>query len=199
MLAVTVAAPAQGADKRSDRAHAKHGHSHAGKHAGSEDKSCKHAKRGNGIDLAYVEGMIPHHEGAVRMAEMALGRAKTDYVRDLAEAIISSQNAEIRVMRKLSRRMRHAGVEPVSLGLTPAEMGMDHDMSHLMNAADFDRAFVEMMIPHHQGAITMSAVLFDRGCNPQVRRLARQIVAAQKREIEEMEQFLASIGASPGH
>lgn len=64
-------------------------------------------------------------------------------------------------------------------------MGMNHDMSHIAGAHPFDPVLVDMMIPHHQGAITMSEVLFRRGTGIRTRRLAEQIVSSQVREIQE--------------
>ncbi len=154
-------------------------------------------RHGNGIDRSYVEEMIPHHVSAVKMAELALGSASTPYVQALARSIISSQNAEIARMRVMAAKLKAARIPPVSLGLTKREMGMDHDISHLVGADPFDIHFVDMMIPHHQGAITMSRVLFAKGAGAATRRLAEQITVAQKREIEQMRQFRASITGSP--
>lgn len=155
-------------------------------------------KHGNGIDLAYVEMMIPHHLSAIQMAEFALTRAQTPFLQALVQNIIKSQNAELTRMRKIAARLRARGIEPVSLGLTEAEMGMNHDMSHLFNADPFDIVFVDMMIPHHQGAITMSEVVLKKGVSREVRRLAEQIMADQMGEIEQMREFRASVTGSTG-
>lgn len=149
-------------------------------------------KNGNGIDRAYLDGMIVHHVSAVDMARVALTQAKTPYVQNLAQSIITSQKAEISRMKALVTRLRASAIKPVSLGLSEAEMGMGHDPSHLAGADPFDIAFVDMMIPHHQGAITMSKVVLAKGASTAVRQLAKQITAAQAREIEEMRQFRAS-------
>jgi uncharacterized protein (DUF305 family) len=154
-------------------------------------------KHGNGVDRAYVEQMIPHHVAAVEMARMALTQTQTPYVQSLAQSIISSQNAEIARMRSIAARLRAAGMKAVSLGLTKAQMGMDHDMSHLVGASPFDVAFVDMMIPHHQGAITMSQVVFAKGVSADVRQLAEQITNAQRQEIRQMRDFRASVTGSP--
>ena len=146
-------------------------------------------RRGNGIDLYYVEQMIPHHVSAVEMAQYALQHGESEYIRTLAANIISSQNVEIATMRRIAAQLRAAGIRPVSMGLTTAQMGMNHDMSHIVGARPFDPVFVDMMIPHHQGAITMSEVLFRRGTGTRTRRLAEQIVASQAREIQEMRSF----------
>lgn len=154
-------------------------------------------KHGNGVDRAYVEQMIPHHVAAVEMARLALTQTQTPYVQSLAQSIIRSQNAEIARMRAMAARLRAAGMKAVSLGLTKAQMGMDHDMSHLVGASPFDVAFVDMMIPHHQGAITMSRVVLAKGVSADVRQLAEQITTAQRQEIGQMRDFRASVTGSP--
>lgn len=154
-------------------------------------------KSGNGIDRAYLDGMIVHHMSAVDMAQVALTQAKTPYVQSLAQSIITSQKAEISRMRALVTRLRASAIKPVSLGLSESEMGMDHDASHLVAADPFDVVFVDMMIPHHQGAITMSNVVLAKGTSVAVRQLAKQIITAQTREIDAMKQFRASaVGGS---
>jgi uncharacterized protein (DUF305 family) len=65
-------------------------------------------------------------------------------------------------------------------------MGMDGDPSMLEDADPFDTAFIEMMIPHHEGAIAMAQVELDKGSDPELKALAQDIIEAQKREIGEM-------------
>ncbi len=102
-------------------------------------------------------------------------------------------------MRRMATKLRAAGIKPVSLGLSQAEMGMNHDASHLVDANPFDVPFAQMMIPHHQGAITMSRVVLAKGVGTATKRLARQIIADQTRETQAMRQFLAQSGApAPG-
>ena len=154
-------------------------------------------RRGNGIDLYYVEQMIHHHMSAVEMAEYALQHGESEYIRTLSANIIRSQNVEIATMRKIAAQLRAAGIRPVAMGLTTEQMGMNHDMSHIVGARPFDPVFVDMMIPHHQGAITMSEVLFRRGTGVRTRQLAEQIVASQSREIMEMRSFRAQTPGAP--
>ena len=154
-------------------------------------------RNGNGIDRAYVDGMIPHHVAAVEMAELALTQGESDYIRTLGASIIRSQNAEIATMRAMSAKLRIAGIGAVDMRLSQAQMGMDHDMSHLVGISPFDVPFVDMMIPHHQGAITMSNVLFARGVGRRTRTLAEQIVSAQTREILAMREFRRHVAGAP--
>jgi uncharacterized protein (DUF305 family) len=59
----------------------------------------------------------------------------------------------------------------------------------LRSAQQFDRAFIDMMIPHHEGAVVMSDVERKRGENPEMQAMAREITAAQKREIAQMREW----------
>jgi uncharacterized protein (DUF305 family) len=149
-------------------------------------------------DRAFVREMVPHHEMAVEMAEMARMKADHRRIKTLAKSIIEDQNAEIRQLTAIRKRLN---VKPLpsghdehetmmrdaeTLGLTMDQMGMDMDMDELENAKPFDKAFIDMMITHHQGAIRMARAELDKGGNAELRAIARAIVAAQKREITEM-------------
>jgi uncharacterized protein (DUF305 family) len=73
-----------------------------------------------------------------------------------------------------------------TLGLTAEESGMDMDMHDLHGAKPFDRMFIDMMIPHHQGAIRMARAERADGKNRRLRRIARDIVRDQAKEIRRM-------------
>jgi uncharacterized protein (DUF305 family) len=76
-------------------------------------------------------------------------------------------------------------------------MGMMGDMSdttRLENATDFDRAFVEDMIPHHQMAVMMATMLKNGTNRPEMRKLADDIIVAQTKEINEMRTWLKEWG-----
>lgn len=141
---------------------------------------------GNGTDRAFVADMIPHHESAVDMAKIAKQRGETTFVKDLADDIIRTQNAEITTMRSIATKLDDAGVKAKDLGIPKHQMGMDNDLGMLRKADPFDRAFIDMMIPHHQGAIRMARVEIAKGSNLQAKKLAGQIIEAQTREIDAM-------------
>ena len=65
-------------------------------------------------------------------------------------------------------------------------MGMDDDPAMLKEARPFDRAFIDMMIPRHQGAITMARVEMEKGIDPELQTLVGDSIDAQTREIEMM-------------
>jgi uncharacterized protein (DUF305 family) len=141
---------------------------------------------GNDIDRAFATAMIPHHRSAVDMAEIAKERSRRREIKQLADAIITTQNAEIEQLTALDQELADAGVETGDLGVAEHEMGMDDDASMLEDARPFDREFIDMMIPHHQGAIRMARVELDKGKNSELKQLAEAIVDAQAKEIDEM-------------
>lgn len=161
-----------------------------------EGSSSNSGVAGNGVDRAFVADMIPHHEGAIDMAELAQERGESTFVKQLADDIISSQREEIATMRREDEALEKAGIERGSLGMPEHMKGMDHDASELKDAKNFDRAFIEMMIPHHQGAVEMVKVELARGEDPELRELAQNISDAQQREIDAMRKHLGDSASS---
>ena len=158
----------------------------------SEGTSASQEVRGNPTDRAFVKEMIPHHKSAIEMARMAETRGESQFVKDLAADIIRTQNAEIQALQREDEGLETAGVEVGSLDMPSDMMGMDMDMSMLESADPFDREFLKMMVPHHEGAVAMAKVELAKGKDPELRRLAEAIVAAQEREIREMREQLDS-------
>jgi len=156
---------------------------------GSDSTSSDSASQkaaGNGIDRAFVADMIPHHQSAVQMANIATSRGTSTFVTSLAGDITRTQNAEIETMKGIASRLDAAGVKATSLGIAEHEMGMEMNISELRTADPFDKAFIDMMVPHHQGAIRMARVELAKGADPKAKQLATAIIDAQTREIKAM-------------
>jgi len=152
----------------------------------------------NDADVAFAQGMIPHHEQAVEMADIALDPTvgASDVVRDLATRIKAAQDPEIELMT--------GWLTTWGQPITMDENG-GHDMSSMegvmtaeemdslaaATGADFDQMWMEMMIRHHEGAIAMAETVKASGSNPDALVLADQIIGAQQAEIVEMQGFLA--------
>ena len=152
---------------------------------GSDDQESA-SSNGNGVDLAFVQEMVPHHNSAVAMATTARTRSDRAEIKTLADAIIKSQNTEIAQMKAISKRLLADGVKVGELGVPEHMMGMSGDEMALETAEPFDREFIDMMVPHHQGAIAMARVVLEKGQDSEVKELAQEIIDAQSREIGEM-------------
>jgi len=153
---------------------------------GGSNTGTTEAPAGNSIDVAFAEGMIPHHKSAVEMAEIARERSNRKEIKTLADNIIKSQNAEIVVLEKTADDIKEAGVTKGDLGVSDEHMGMSMDAGMLRDADPFDQAFIDMMVPHHRGAVAMAQVELSRGKSPALKKLAEEIITAQTQEIAQM-------------
>lgn len=143
----------------------------------------------NAADVAFVQGMLPHHSQAVTMSQQAESRASSPQVKDLARRISAAQGPEIEQMRGM---LAAWGAPPSGEMSGMPGMMSDQQMSQLAAASgpDFDRLFLAEMTAHHQGAITMARTELGQGQNPQAKQLAQAIIDAQQAEITEMEALM---------
>ena len=163
-----------------------------------EGTAAQSTPAGNAIDRGFVADMVPHHRSAVQMAAIATDEATSKFVKDLAATITRTQNAEIAQMQRIDAQLAEAGIEQGDLGVEEHMMGMDGSMGELRGAKPFDDKFLEMMIPHHEGAIPMARAELAKGKNAELKKLARTIIAAQQREIREMRAHLGDAKAGGG-
>lgn len=145
----------------------------------------------NDADVEFVQGMIPHHEQAVVMADLADDRAESPEVTDLAERIKDAQDPEIDQMTGWLEEWGQEVPEGTDHGGMDGMMS-DDDMASLEDAsgAEFDEMFLTMMIEHHEGAIAMAETELEDGQNADAKELAQTIVDAQQAEIDEMQGIL---------
>ena len=154
----------------------------------------------NDADVAFAQGMIPHHEQAIEMAKLAFSRGEDDRVKELAAKIEGAQEPEIAIMtgwlNQWEEPLQMEGHGDDMAGESMNGMMSEDDMAELEAASgvSFDRAFLEMMIEHHRGAIQMAEAEIADGEYPEAVELARTIVSAQSDEIDEMEGILQDIG-----
>mgnify|MGYP002137027415 CR=1 FL=1 len=152
---------------------------------GSDNSSSTSADR---TDSGFITDMIPHHQGAIDMAVMAQTRAEHPQIRMMADNIISAQKSEIADMKTMQLEMNHMDDmgHGDHMGMSRADMGMSGDMSALRNSKQFDKAFIDQMIPHHQGAVRMARKELAAGKDADLKKLAKAIIKAQTAEITQM-------------
>jgi len=139
-------------------------------------------------DQMFAAMMIPHHEQAIEMADIALGKSADPEILALANEIKAAQGPEIEQMKSWgsSKTGSHAGHMMDEGMLSYDEMAQLKDA----NGAEFDRLFLEGMIKHHQGAIQMADMIID-SVNEEAALLGKNIVDSQSAEIERMKQLLS--------
>jgi uncharacterized protein (DUF305 family) len=164
--------------------------------------SASDAGVGNDADVAFVQGMIPHHRGAIVMAQLADGRAQDPEVQDLADRIEAAQGPEIQTLTGWLEEWNEPLPDEDMGGMVHGSGGMDmegmseEDMAALDSAfgTDFDRLFLDLMVDHHRGAVDMAETEIAEGSNPDAVDMARGIVGSQTAEIQEMETLLTELG-----
>jgi uncharacterized protein (DUF305 family) len=152
------------------------------------------------MDAMFIEQMIPHHDDAIAMAELALTRAEHPQIRQLAEDVIKTQSAEIDQMREWYREWFDTDVPDDggssgmmgrgSPGLMGGMMGGGTvDLEDLEAADEFDKVFIEGMIPHHQMGIMMSQMAGTATDRSELRDFTQTIIDTQSREVVQMQEW----------
>ncbi|GGY40987.1 DUF305 domain-containing protein [Streptomyces omiyaensis] len=147
----------------------------------------------NDADVMFAQMMIPHHQQALEMAKLADGRARDAGVKKIATAVEQAQDPEIRTMRAWLKGW--GAPESAGTGHSMAGMMSGQDMEDLAAARgeDFDRTFAELMIAHHEGAVTMAEEERKNGAHQEAKALAAEVVRAQTAEITELRKILARL------
>ena len=153
----------------------------------------------NDADVTFARGMIPHHESALSMAQLALDKAADPRVKHLAAGIKAAQTPEIKTMTDW---LAHWGAAVATSPTRDGMGGMDHDGTGGMDTgaiagmsgAEFDRMFLTMMIEHHHSAVQMAEHEAADGQNTDAIALAESIRDSQTAEIAKMQQLLTELG-----
>lgn len=147
----------------------------------------------NEADVSFAQMMIPHHEQALEMAELADGRASDAQIKSIAAKIAKAQDPEITTMKGWLQSWG----KPEAMGDMPGmDMGQgmmsDAAMKELkaMKGTAFDKAFAQMMIEHHSGAITTAEDEQKNGTNADAVKMAKDIVTGQSAEVKQLRSTL---------
>ncbi len=148
----------------------------------------------NDADVAFAAGMKAHHEQAIEMSDLLLAKDGVDpAVAELAEQIKAAQGPEIDTMSGWLEEWGggHAGHS----GGSHEGMMSDDDLGALESAegAEASRLFLEQMIEHHEGAITMARAQMNDGVNADAVDLAETIIETQGEEITLMRELLGGL------
>jgi uncharacterized protein (DUF305 family) len=157
-------------------------------------------------DLRFIDSMIPHHQGALVMAQEVLQKSKRPELIKLAKGMLAEQKKEIAQMQQWRKQWYpKASTTPIMWhAAMNHEMAMtaEHKQSMMMSMslgkadAGFDKRFLDAMIPHHQGAVTMGQDLLKKSKRPEMKKLAQNIITSQQAEIAQMTQWQKQWSAS---
>jgi uncharacterized protein (DUF305 family) len=151
------------------------------------------------FDLRFVDAMIPHHQGAVEMAQEVLAKSQRPEMKKLAQDIIAAQKREINQMKQWRKAWYpKADSKPMAwhaqmnhmMAMSPEQiqaMMMKGDLGAA--DAEFDLRFLNAMIPHHEGALVMAQDVLSKSKRPEMKKLAQEILTSQEKEIDQMKQW----------
>ena len=169
---------------------------------------CSSTKESNSLfndaDAMFAQMMIPHHEQAIVLAEMAenpTSEAGPEVI-SFAAQIKSAQGPEVELMKSFLTQWDVPVVEPGSMD----HGSMDHGskMKGMLSVEEltklstlsgkvFDKEWMLAMIAHHEGAIEMARTVEQSGKNLEVQVLAKTIISGQQVEIDQMKSMLANL------
>ena len=158
---------------------------------------------GQAGDIAFAQQMIPHHAQALEMAKLATTRASSPEVKALAAQVTAAQDPEVRVLNTWltawgSDPMPGMDASDSAHDMHAMDMGdgmmsqQDMDALAAANGTAFDTMWLEMMVAHHEGAVTMARQILESSANPEVTAFAQKVIEGQTVEIAEMERLLAT-------
>ena len=156
------------------------------------------ANTGN-VNLNFVLEMMPHHEGGINMAKAIVKYGSNPEVKKIAENIITSQSAQIPIMEELKTKFEK---EKPSSKADSKKYIKEYDkikdtmfkkMKDVIITDNVDVNFLQEMIYHHEGAIGMANNILKYTTDPELKKLAENMVSTQSKGVEEMKSLLRNL------
>lgn len=144
---------------------------------------------GEAFEVGFMSMMIAHHQSATEMAQWILERTEDTEITQAAQKIIDEQEAEIAQMTGWLQEWYSREPDAEMMGMMNEMMsGM---METMMDGETPERAFLEGMSEHHDGAIDMAQLALFQSTHPELRTLGQDIIVAQAGEIAQFQTWLA--------
>jgi uncharacterized protein (DUF305 family) len=176
------------------------GMNHGGMNHGGMNHSMDVGPANANYDLRYIDSMVPHHQGALVMAQEVIQKSQRPELVKFAKNIITEQKKEIAQMQQWRKQwypkvsatpmMWHAAMNHEMAMTAEHKQSMMMSMSLGKADAGFDKRFLDAMIPHHQGAVTMAKDSLQKSKRPELQKLSKNIISSQQSEIDRMTQWL---------
>ena len=152
----------------------------------STDSSPAPSQSAANFEIKFMQNMIDHHQMAVEMAEICLTNAVHEELRSVCSDIIAAQSAEIRQMQRWLQRWYDVSYTPTM------KSGDERMLERLasLTGAEFEMMFMEMMIRHHETAISAAESCVEKASHVEMVSLCENIIATQSAEIEQFRAWL---------
>jgi uncharacterized protein (DUF305 family) len=137
-------------------------------------------------DERFIDMMAAHHQMAIEMAKVAQQEAELPEIRQIADDVVSTQQAEIEQLASIKEEEFGSSELPTQMDPEEPSMYAMVMPEELVQQEPFDLTFIDSMIPHHASAIEMASAANLRSNNPEIKRLARGVIDAQSKEIGQM-------------
>lgn len=144
------------------------------------------------FDLQFLDTMIEHHQGAVDMAKPVAAKSDNAALKAFAAKIITEQNKEIAQMKAWREKWfagKPAAINMEMPGMADSMKGMKMKKLEAQGGKLFDLRFLDMMTPHHQGAVAMAQEALTSAEHSELKTLANQIIDSQEAEIGKMQEW----------
>jgi uncharacterized protein (DUF305 family) len=147
------------------------------------------ASSASAADKTFVADMTPHHALGVRLADMALAKADDVRVREFGFTMGRYQQAEFDQLSSMAASWKATASGHAHGMLTPAE----EDALAALQGRAFDKAWLEQMIIHHEGAVAMATSEVATGSDTKAKAIAGNVATVQAKEITKMKAVLAAL------
>ena len=140
------------------------------------------------FEIKFMTDMIDHHQMAIEMAEICVDQAVHEELRAMCRDIIAAQSQEIQRMQSWLQQWYGVSYQPT---MKPGDEKMLERLASL-SGAEFEIAFMEMMIKHHEKAIKEGEHCLDKAAHAELRQLCENIIATQSAEIAQLQEWLCA-------
>lgn len=143
-------------------------------------------------DIQFLDTMAEHHREGIEMFRLALTNTQSHQVKNIAQRMIEAQEKEIPQLKAMRDSIQPDESGAINLKM-PGMKQMNLAKLEALSGSAFDKAFLDMTIEHHQGALDMSRAEKKSGTSEKVKDKAQQIIDGQGREITELRKIRDSM------
>ena len=154
------------------------------------DKPARDASAG---DVAFLQNMIKHHEQALDLSALVPSHTDNDQIMAVMQRVAGQQRAEMDGFRAQLLQWEEPLAAPRGAHIDGMLDQAAIDKLQSLHGADFDTLWLQSMIAHHRGAVTMAQAEIAHGQSPDVVSIARSVAASQQAEVDRMEQLLKEL------